>query len=176
MASMSSYPTRITIGVVTAPRGLRGEVRVNPLTDDASRFLGLNRVQVVLPDGGCRELAIEAARLQGEAVLLTFRGVENRPQAEELRGAALQVEWSQKVDLPEGHYFYFQLVGMRVYSEESVYLGQLVDILNPGPHDVYVVQGPRGEVLIPAVQAFVLDIDTAAGQMVVRCLPGLLQE
>ncbi len=170
------YPCRLTIGIITAPRGLKGEVRVKPLTDDYSRFQRLEQVQVVLRDGSCREVAINGVRLQEEAVLLTLRGIENRQQAEVLRGATLQVDWSQKIPLPEGHYFYFELVGLRVHTEEGVYIGQLVDILSPGPHDVYVVQGPHGEILVPAVQAFVREIDTSGGHMVIRCWPGLLQE
>ena len=78
--------------------------------------------------------------------------------------------------MPEGLYYHWQLVGLKVIGDDGADLGTLMEVLQPGANDVYVVRGPSGEVLLPAVKECVKATDLAAGTMTVHLLPGLLPE
>jgi 16S rRNA processing protein RimM len=99
--------------------------------------------------------------------------VNDRNAAELLRGSWLYVSKDVLPELPEGSFYRFQLLGLAVRTEEGKALGRVEDILEAGPHDVCVVRGEDGEVLIPAVDALVR-VDLERGEMVVRSLPGLV--
>jgi 16S rRNA processing protein RimM len=149
---------------------VRGELRVTPLTDDPRRFRGLREVAL-----GERVYAVEAARLLPTGVvLLRLSGVGTPEEASALHGKALSVPVEEAAPLPEGAYYPYQLVGLRVETSAAESLGALAEVLQLPANDVYVVRGERGEVLIPALKEIVRDIDLEAGKMVVEPPPGLL--
>ena len=76
-------------------------------------------------------------------------------------------------NLPEGEFFHYQLMGMRVLAEDGEDLGQIIEIIITGSNDVYVVSGPKGEILIPALAQVILNVDTAGMEMRVRLMDGL---
>jgi 16S rRNA processing protein RimM len=80
------------------------------------------------------------------------------------------------VPLEDDEFYLYQAIGLDVYTDEGDHLGHVVDILETGANDVYVVQGQRGEVLLPAIDDCVLDVDIAAGKMTVHLLDGLLPD
>ena len=162
---------RIAIGRIVVPQGIKGEVRVLPLTDFPERFSTLKRAFLAAPWD--REVEVEGARFHRGMVLLKIRGVDTRNEAERLRKADLQVEEADLVPLGEDEYYVFQLVGLQVHTEDGQALGQVADVLRTGSSDVYVVRGER-EYLIPAVKEFVVDIDLAGKRLVIRPIPGLL--
>ncbi|MFS8525234.1 MAG: ribosome maturation factor RimM [Limnochordales bacterium] len=164
----------VSIGEVTAPHGVRGEVRVWPRTDFPERFQRLERVFVRRPGRVPQELAVERARFHKGFVIVKLEGVDTRDDAETLRGALLQVPGDQVVPLPEDHYYVFQIVGLEVVDEDGRELGVVKEVLFTGANDVYVVERADGsELLLPAVKDVVLRVDVDAGRMVVRLLPGL---
>jgi len=109
-------------------------------------------------------------------MLLKLGGCDDRNAAEGLRGLLVQVPVDDAVPLEEGEYYHFQIVGLRVETDAGELLGRVVEVLETGANDVYVVRGPRGEVLLPAVESVVDVLDPAAGRMVVHLLPGMLEE
>jgi 16S rRNA processing protein RimM len=122
-----------------------------------------------------RHYAVERLRLRGDVMLLKLGGCDDRNAAEAMRGLLVQVLIDAAVPLEEGEYYHFQLTGLRVETEQGESLGRVVDILETKANDVYVVHGPRGELLLPAVEDVILELDPAAGRMVVHLLPGLLE-
>ncbi|MDI6895119.1 MAG: ribosome maturation factor RimM [Bacillota bacterium] len=161
---------RITIGEVTRPHGVRGEVRVRPLTTHRERFLGLGQVYV----GGVRR-RVRGVRLAGDEVILSLEGAETRAQAGALRGQLLEVDPEEVFPLPEGEYYWFQLRGLRVLNREGREVGTVVDV-EPNPaHDLLVVEGAGRRFLVPAVRALVAEIDLAGGRLVINDIPGLLE-
>lgn len=162
---------RIAIGRIVAPQGIKGEVRVLPLTDFPERFLALKRAFLAAPWD--REVEVEGVRFHKGMVLLKIRGVDTRNEAEELRNADLRVEAEDLVPLGEGQYYVFQIIGLEVFTEDGQALGRIADVLRTGSNDVYVVRGQR-EYLIPAVKEFVAGIDLRAKTIVIRPIPGLL--
>lgn len=167
----------VTIGKVTAPHGVRGEVRVFPLTEFPDRFLDLRRVYL-LRGGERSEYQVKRAKaLPRGLFLLKLSGVESRDEAERLRGAELQVPREEAVPLPEGRYYVFDLVGARVVTTDGGFVGRLEDVLTTPANDVFVVRADGGrEILIPAVKHVVRAIDPDQGVIVVDPLPGLLEE
>jgi 16S rRNA processing protein RimM len=122
--------------------------------------------------GGKYEIA--HARRGGRFVHVTLFGVDTREQAQALRGAYLQVREGDLDALPEGEYYRFQLIGLAVRSVDGRDLGRVTDVLSAHENDIYVVSSPSGEVLIPAVDDVVQNIDLSAGLVTIEIIPGLL--
>lgn len=168
---MSGEPDRVAIGEVLRPHGVRGEVRVRPLTAHPERFLVLREVYV----GGTR-CRVRGARLAGADVILALEGYEGRDRAATLRGCLLEVDAKDVYPLSDGEYYWFQLRGLRVVTPDGREVGRVVDV-EPNPaHDLLVVEGRGGgRFLVPAVRALVVEVDLGAGRLTVRDIPGLLE-
>ena len=155
----------ITVGKIVAPHGVRGDVRIMPLTDFPDRFYDLKAVFV--EDGA--QLKIEAVRQHKKFVLLKFSGYDSMDAAQTLRGKTLKIKREDVVKLPEGQYYIFDIVGLNVFTEEGVSLGSITDVLQPGSNDVYVVeQHDKKELLIPAIKEVVKKIDIEGKRMIVK--------
>lgn len=169
----------IAVARILAPHGVRGEVRAEILTDYPERFAGLRRAYLG-PETGPREAGAAPVDLEGHRfhkgfVLLKFRGYDSIGAAEDLRGRLVQVPETETAPLPKGHFYYWQLIGLRVRSTDGRELGVLSDILRTGANDVYVVRDGSGrEYLLPATHEVVAGIDLEAGTVTVRPLAGLL--
>lgn len=165
----------VAIGEVSAPHGVRGEVRVVPRTDFPERFRGLKRVFVRRSRNAApEERKVERTRFHKGFVIVKFEGIDDRDEAEALRRALLQVAPDEVHPLPEGHYYVFEIVGLQVIEEDGREIGVVKDVLFTGANDVYIVQKSDGsELLLPAVEDVVRRIDVDAGRMEVRLLPGL---
>lgn len=168
----------VTIGQVAAPHGVRGAVRVIPLTDVERRFERTPRVfaRGQDPDDLWRALHIEDVTYHKDLVILKFREINSLAEAETLRDALLQVRADEVAPLPDGMYYVFQLVGLDVYTVDGEAVGRLADVITEGvPHDIYVIEREgREPALVPAVREFVRSIDLAAGRIVIAPIPGLL--
>ncbi|HWP96508.1 MAG TPA: ribosome maturation factor RimM [Syntrophomonadaceae bacterium] len=164
----------VSIGVVGGSFGVRGELKVLPLTDYPERFQVLK--EILLVGGPNRErLTVEENKPHGQFYLFKFQGINGREAAERYRGWYLMIPESEIYPLPEGSYYYFQLKGLSVYDRDRGRLGVLQDILETGANDVYVIDSEQyGEILIPAIKEVVLKVDLEQGEMHVHLLPGLL--
>jgi 16S rRNA processing protein RimM len=159
----------IPVGRVLSPRGIGGEVQVEVLSDSPGRFtpggvVFLQGKRLVI--GGCSHLS--RGRLA-----LTLESVYDRVQAEGLRGALLTVPEEMVPSLPEGQYYHFQLVDMDVFTGDGEYLGRITEVLSTGANDVYVVSREAGELLVPAIEEVVVEVDVGGGRMKVELPPGL---
>ncbi len=159
----------VAVGRVLGPRGLHGEVKVQPLTDLRER---LDRGQSVWVKGSRH--SIEEAHWQKGHVYLRLSGIDSAEAAAGLRDQLLSLPEGQLESLSEGRYYRFQVVGMRVYDGEGEHLGRIVEVLTTGSNDVYVVHGERGEILVPAIDDVVREVDVDGGRMVVEPMEGML--
>lgn len=155
----------LVIGEITKPQGVRGEVKLRPITCDPERFEGLTlaylkRGEEYIP------LRLTVNRRAPDAVFLSVEGVADRNAAEKLRGELLYIDRAHAVELDEDTNFLCDLIGLRGVDDEGNPLGILRDVLQPGGNDVYVFEGPRGEVLVPALKSVVKTVDLEAGEMV----------
>ena len=155
---------RIIVGRVGAAHGIRGELRIIPLTDFPERFTALREVMV-----GDELLHIESVKPQGKNFLMRFREYAVREDAQRLTGRLLTVARAEAAPLDEGEYYVFDIVGLTVYDEEDNELGTVENVLRTGSNDVYAVRSEDGrELLIPALRAVVQSIDVPSGRMTVR--------
>ena len=166
----------VVIGEIARPHGLRGEVRVNPLTDRPERFE--NVTDCVLWDRArdTRERRrITGARRQGAAVLITLAGCETIEAAGALVGYFLALPEGEALPLPPGRFYPWQLEGCRVITEDGREVGQVARIEHSLAQDLWVVTDGVRERLIPAVAEIVLEVDIAARRVVIRPPDGLLE-
>ena len=166
----------VAIGEIARPHGLRGEVRVTPLTDHPERFERVT--ECVLWDATRDEREtrrITTARRHGDNVLLTFAGCETPEDAQALAGRLIALPRSQALPPPEGSFYPWQLEGATVTTEDGRLVGRVRAIEHAGAQDLWVVAGDTREHLIPAVPEIVIDVDVAAQRVVIRPPEGLLE-
>lgn len=167
-----SEPRFLVIGEIAKPHGVRGEVVVIPHTDLPERFTWLD--EIYIGDNPPLPVALENIRFHKGRPLLKLAGYDNRDDVEVLRGQLLQIPEDQAIPLADNEYFLFQLLGLSVLTLEGDHLGTLVEIIETGANNVFVVQGPQGEVLIPDIPQVISSIDFENKKMIVDPLPGLL--
>lgn len=161
---------------MVAPFGVRGDLKIFPLTDIPNRFTQVEEIFL-----GAQHLPyrIASARpYKGTMLLLHLAGIESANQAEELSGLVIEIPISRIAPLPPDQYYVHDLLGLRVETSAGQMLGIIKDILPTGGHDVYVIeeQGSKREVLVPAVKELVKRVDIAAGVLILDPIPGLFDE
>ncbi len=161
------------IGVITDTHGLKGEVKVFPMTDDVRRFDVLEDTILVTPRGEKVAMVAERARYFKNLVILKFKGYDDINDVEKFKKSELYVTRENAIPLEEGEYYLKDLYGLTVRTDEGEELGVIDDIIETGANDVYVVKGETGEVLIPNIKQCVLNVDLDAGLMEVHLLDGL---
>ncbi len=161
------------IGKVNRAHGLQGEISVIVLTEFPDRFATTEWVYLGT-EFEAEAYRLESYRWHKDKILLTLAGVTNRTQAEQLRGQFVQVPLAEAMPLPEDSYYHYQLIGLQVITTTDQILGPLVNILETGANDVYVVDHAGQELLLPAIPDVVQSIDLNQGQIVVKLLEGLI--
>ncbi len=167
-------PAFLEIGKVRRPHGVGGDVLVEVYTDFPERlqpraevFLGKDR----LP------LTIRSRRLHNDGLLLAFEKYTTPEQVGKFRNQILYSITKKAPKLPKGEYYLYQLMGLRVETDTGEALGSITDILETGANDVYeVTDGAGREVLLPATEEVILEINLEKQLMRVHLLPGLLGE
>lgn len=154
----------LVVGVFVGPHGLRGEVKLRPLTDFPERLPTLKLLRLRYPKGEEASLRVRAARVHGEMILFTLEGVEDRDAADALRGAQVLIRADEATPLPEGRFYVHQLLGLRVLTPGGEELGRVTEVLQNPANDVYVA----GKYLIPATHDAILRLAPEEGILVVR--------
>jgi 16S rRNA processing protein RimM len=165
----------LTVGQVVGAHGVRGELKVEIMSDDPQRFARLRRVFVGPDDRDPVACRVESTRLHGGHVLVKLEGCDDRSAALAQRGTLLFVPLAEAIPLAEDEYYEHQIVGLEVWTAAGEFLGKVVDILYTRANEVYVVQeeGTRREILLPAIEEVVQSIDLDAGRLVVHLIEGL---
>lgn len=153
----------VAVGRVLGPFGLKGELRVQPLSDNPGRFLPKARLWA-----GQQPVTITDSRDAQGYVFLTLKGFRDRESVDKFRHVLLQVPEAELAPLPEGEYYRFQLIGLTVVAKDGTLLGTLDEIIETGANDVYRVHPAEGaDVLLPALDDVIISIDLDAKRMVV---------
>lgn len=160
------------IGQIVAPKGIKGQVKVYPLTDYPERFAELKRVYLDLPQG-LQEVNVKSVSYQKNIVVLSFAGYDDRNAVEPLRQAYLKVSEDDVVALPEGHYFLRDIIGLDVYTVSGEFWGKIDNVLQLYANDVYVLHRDGKEILIPAIHDVVQEINLPEKRMTIVPLEGL---
>ncbi len=166
----------VAIGEIARPHGLRGEVRVKPLTDHPERF---ERVRTCVLWDATRDerqpCRVAAVRRHGDAVIVALEGCDSPEAASALVGRLLAVPEAEAEPLPPGHFYPWQLEGARVMTEDGTDVGRVAGIERAAAQEWWVVRDGVREHLIPAVPEIVVEVDLGAARVVIRPPEGLLE-
>lgn len=169
--SSPESPEFLVVGKIRRPHGLHGEVLMEVYTDFPQR---LTPGRVVYLGEQRERLIICQRRTHKDGLLLTFDGFHTPEAVERFENRLLYVSAAEVAPLPDGVYYHHQLLGMKIVNESGRNLGLLTEILVTGANDVYVVSGENGEILLPAIEEVVREVDLAGKVMKVHLLPGLV--
>ena len=165
-----SAPNRVAVGRINGVWGMRGFVKVLPLTSNPAR---LQAGSVVLLQGRPARIA-EVVTPQGYPII-RFEGYPDRTAAERLRDTLIEIDEADLAPLAEDEHYVDDLVGLEVVTTAGDIVGRLAEVLATGANDVYVVtREDQRDALIPAIAAVVLSIDLEAKRIVIDPVPGLL--
>jgi 16S rRNA processing protein RimM len=165
----SPEPNFFVVGRVLRAWGIRGDVKIAPFTDRPEDF---KQYRSVLIGPQRKRYDVKSFRPYQGNWLLHLVGVESRNEAGALHGQEILIEAAQR-PRQEGEFFAREVIGLKVRTVAGEDLGEVVEILVTGANDVYVVKGPRGEILLPARVEVIKGIDVEAGVMTVELLAGL---
>lgn len=165
------------VGKIVNTHGIKGEVRVVSKTDFANkRYKKGNSLFLFLPDSPQPiELIVATHRTHKNFDLLTFTGYDNINEVEKWKGAILKVPETQLSKLPKGEYYFHEIIGCVIITEDGEEVGVVKEILTPGANDVWVVKGKNGkEQLIPYIEDVVKDINVSEKVIRITPIEGLL--
>lgn len=163
----------VSVGRAIKSHGLGGELWIKPLTDFPARFEKLKSVIMEKPDGALLLFEVEGARIQGRGVILKLRGVDDRTNADSLRGAYVTVGMENIQNLDEGSYYIFELEGMEVYDSQNIRIGTVARVEVYPANAVLVIASDSEEILLPAVKEFIVSVDTVNRRLTVQLPEGL---
>ncbi len=163
----------IEAGAIVRPHGIRGEVIADLKRDLLEDVLPEMKVRITMPKDGESYLVVDQAREHHGRLIVKFAGVDSRDEAETLRGASVWLTREQVGSLDDDCWFVQDIVGIEVYTEEGELLGTIDDVLCMPANDVYVVRTAESEILLPAIEDVIVDVDLEAGRMLVHLIEGL---
>lgn len=172
---MNSDDQFVNIGVVVKPHGIRGEVCVLPTTDWPEQFQSGRTIRLYKTGQAPCSMTLERVRVKHNQFIIKFELIDERSDAELLRGWNVQIRESERPELPEGTYYVSELVGMRAVSTRGESLGVLTDVIQNTAQDIYILDRDGKEILIPAVQEFVKEIQIENRLIVIDAIEGLLE-
>lgn len=172
-----SNPKYLLLGEILRPHGIRGELRIRILTDYPERISRLSHVYLGtdLDAPNIESYRVEHMRKHQDYGLLKLTEVNTRDAAELLRNLLVMVAFEDAIPLEEGEFYLFQLIGLDVKTEDNQLIGTIVDVLETGANDVYIIDSPQhGEILFPAIDDTVIKTNIKAGEIIVNLPEGLL--
>lgn len=164
----------LRVGVIASTHGVRGEVKVYPTTDDVNRF---KKLKTVFLDLGTEKilLHIEGVKFFKNMAILKFKEFNNIDEIEKYKGKDLLIERTAAIPLGKDENFIVDLIGLHVVTDEGEPFGELIDVLQTGANDVYVIKHTSGkEYLFPAIKQCILDVNLEEKTMTVHIMDGLL--
>jgi len=164
----------VLIGKIVGVHGLKGTNKFKSYAESLSVFYPGQ--SILMRDNQNRETRVELnwVKSHTRTPLISFKGLTDCDGAEALIGAELFIPETELPELDEDSYYWFELIGIEVYNTEEEYLGRITSIFPTGSNDVYVVKNKTKEVLIPALESVVIDIDLELKRMRVDLPEGLI--
>jgi len=161
-------PEFLIIGRVLGPRGVKGELRVQPMTEFPDRFAEGEKAYLT-----GQAVTIERSFWHKGRVVLKLSGTDSYEAAEKLQGRFLEVRLAELPSLEEGRYYQYQMIGLEVWTTKGELVGHIQDVMSTASNDVYIV-GDGRQTLIPAIEDVVVEVDLKTGRVVVEPIEGLL--
>jgi 16S rRNA processing protein RimM len=167
--------TLLEIGRIVRSHGLTGRVKVLSYLESTAVLQALSGVYVGRNVSETVLFPLVSVQMGKDSFILKLCGIEDKDAAERLRGYSVWMPSEKMLKLPEGEYYWREVIGLQVLTEEDLILGRIEAVFPTGSNDVYVCRGEGREILLPAIGDVVRKIDTNRGVMVVRLPEGLEQ-
>lgn len=163
------------IGKIVNTHGIKGEVRVQSITDfPEERFAPGATVYVFQAGHPSRQLTVKTHRQHKQFDLISFEGLDDINAVETLKGADLKVSEDQQEELASGEYYYRDIIGLNVVDLDDHLIGKVKEIMESGANDVWIVERKgKSDLLIPAIKDVVKKIDLENQQIIIEMLDGL---
>lgn len=162
------------IGKIISTHGIKGEVKVYPITDNLARFDCLKTAYI-----GDKKIKVELERVKyhKNLAILKFKEFDDINQIISFKDSFIYVDEEGKITLPENHFFIYDLLGSQVFDTQSNLIGTIVDVLQGASNDIYVVKDieKSKEYLIPAVKQFIVDVNIADKTIVIDPIEGMIE-
>lgn len=161
------------VGYVLKPHGIKGEVKINPVSPRLERFKYLKKIY--LKKDSVKTHSIQHVRIAGGILYLKFCGINSRSEAEDLRGSEILIDKDQLIDLEKDEYFVHDLIGCVVETEGGQVLGVVTDVWQNSSNDIYVVRDQAGkEILLPAIKEVLKSVKIESKKIIVHIMDGLI--
>lgn len=154
---------RLAIGKITKAHGIKGEVKIQPMTDDVKRFKKLK--SVIIDDV---EVKVESCKIQPDRAILKLEIINTPEEAVKYKEKVLYIDRKNAVSLEEDEYFVADLIGCIVEDENGKELGPIIDVISTGSNDVYWVKSNKEEILIPAIKDVVVNVAVKENKIVIK--------
>lgn len=166
----------VTVGKVVNSHGIRGELKIVPETDFPERFDVGNSLIIVDSQNKQTPVTVKTSRLHKNVFIVLFSQFSNINEVEKFKGSLLKIEAKDQKPLEEGEYYYHEIIGCKVVTEDEQELGLISEILTPGANDVWVVSLPKGkQLLLPVIDDVILKVDIPNKIIRIHLMEGLLE-
>lgn len=164
----------LLLGKVIRPHGLTGLLRIKSYAQSEDSFLNPEIIYLKTTSGETHEHRIESLKPHKTIFLMKLREINSIKEAEYYSGSEILIGREFLSPKSEGEYFFYELIGLEVYLDRGEYIGTIKDVISTRSNDVYVVRDGEREVLIPAIQEVVQEIDLTNRKMIITEMEGLL--
>ena len=161
------------IGEIVKTRGLRGCLKVLCYVEINNTFVELEFVYIEISSGQKSRFVLRKIDVSGKILFIELEGIPDVESAQALVGCKVFLPESMQEKLPEGEYYWREIIGLDVYNEEGKYIGRIESVFPTGSNDVYVCKGEEKEMLLPAIAEVIRQIDLNRRVMTVRLLEGM---
>jgi len=165
----------VLVGKIVGAHGVKGNIKAYSYAESLSVYKPGSSILIINPKGLEKSYKIKWVKPHGRFILLSLKGVESRNSAETLIGSGFFIERDSLPELEDGSYYWFDIIGLSVFTTDEQYIGHVESIISTGSNDVFVVrdQNKDNETLIPALESVVLEIDFKLKTMRVNLPEGL---
>ena len=164
-----SDPNRVAVGEINSPWGIKGHVKVTPLTSNSERLQPRQKVFI-----GNLCVTITDAKVVGKVPVIQFSSFTTRTSVESLKGSLIEILEKDLPELPENIFYIHDIVGLTVSTDDDEVVGEVIEVLQTGANDVYVIRANTGkDVLIPALASVIIETKIEEKSLIIRSDTGL---
>jgi len=164
----------IPVGKIIGPHGIKGQMKLHSYSGNADSLSAASSVTLKSPTGNLNELPVTCFKANSGKFIIGFTGVDDINLVQPFVGNEVCLKRGQLPGLAEDEYYWSDLIGLKVFTDDGTLLGTIADIFETGSSDIYVVRGEGREYLIPAIADVIKSVDPAGGKVVITPLDGLL--
>lgn len=171
---MTNQDELVPVGKIIGTHGIKGLLKVYSYSGNIHSLQSVEAAFLKGKDGTLCEYTVKSVSAHAGGFILDLDGFSDINQVLAMTGSEICLRWSQLPPPDEDEYYWRDLIGLAVHTDQGVELGTLVDIFETGSSDIYVVRGSSKEYLIPAIADVIAHIDIPGKKMIITPLDGLL--